>query len=895
MSVDHSLDAGPADTAALPHRFGPVRGDVPLVRRQQLLRELTEASLLRQLTIVRGPAGSGKTVLLTQWADLLRQMERPAAWLTLDASDSSLAGLVPGIADALAHAGYAELAEEVRAAIPTLADGPHLLARRLAAAVNGAARKPILILDGCEAAGTPEVNLFLSSLLLHAPALRLVLSSRTRPQLPLGALRARNHLLEIGPGDLAFTPAEIHALFSNQVPELYTRRLHASTSGSAVAVAFARRSLDHTPRPGHDCGTWQDWLGDYFRDEVLGTLDPELREAMSRLVVVERFDLSLAEALAGNAALALVEKLYHHEGLLLRDLYTQEFHFPEMLRRFLDQRLALMDGKERAALHSRAASWFAERGLLQEALRHAIEAGERERALELIEQVGATTVVTREGIATARIMLDSIGIAADPRCPSAQLSLAVVSAHEGHIGDAVERLQAVRLQLGTPGGAPRSELDRQFVIAEGFVNGFLDQRATAEDEAALDRYVEEAPPSDHHGRAQANILRSWNSYCRGDLVASERAAVESAIDYAGTEGIFGALFMHVHRMLAQFWQNDLEGALAESSLGEKMVRLFFPEDQRLRVLTEMLRAGIQFEIGKPDLHANPLDLAAMIGAVEAWGEVQLWAHRYAARAAAAANRLDEARAILTNGIEVSERLQTPRLAWNMGLMRTLIEARSGGMDEAWRQADALGLPGGTFLAGIGIGLTWQERIGGLLALAELQTDSRQLDEAGHWLTVAEDELSRTSALRYATAIDIAWARLHLKQGKPALVRAKLQSACGHCQGMLPAQLFMEAGAELRPWLGELAGWSVPDPQRSAVPVAMGDPAMASADPLTARERQILHFMGEGHPNKVTAHRLGLSEATIKFHLRNIYKKLSAQNRTQALARYRALVGATGVG
>ena len=62
-----------------------------------------------------------------------------------------------------------------------------------------------------------------------------------------------------------------------------------------------------------------------------------------------------------------------------------------------------------------------------------------------------------------------------------------------------------------------------------------------------------------------------------------------------------------------------------------------------------------------------------------------------------------------------------------------------------------------------------------------------------------------------------------------------------------------------------------------------------------RERQILHFMGEGHPNKVTAHRLGLSEATIKFHLRNIYRKLSAQNRTQALARYRALVGAAPVG
>ena len=48
------------------------------------------------------------------------------------------------------------------------------------------------------------------------------------------------------------------------------------------------------------------------------------------------------------------------------------------------------------------------------------------------------------------------------------------------------------------------------------------------------------------------------------------------------------------------------------------------------------------------------------------------------------------------------------------------------------------------------------------------------------------------------------------------------------------------------------------------------------------------LLGEGHQNKVAAHRLGLSEATVKFHLRNIYRKLKAQNRTQALARYRSL-------
>jgi len=100
---------------------------------------------------------------------------------------------------------------------------------------------------------------------------------------------------------------------------------------------------------------------------------------------------------------------------------------------------------------------------------------------------------------------------------------------------------------------------------------------------------------------------------------------------------------------------------------------------------------------------------------------------------------------------------------------------------------------------------------------------------------------------------------------------------------LPIQLFLDGGECLQPHLFELGAWSLTGTQSKA---SFDTTTIEGSDPLTARERQILLFLREGHPNKVAAHRLGLSEATVKFHLRNIYRKLNAQNRTQALAHYR---------
>jgi DNA-binding NarL/FixJ family response regulator len=65
-------------------------------------------------------------------------------------------------------------------------------------------------------------------------------------------------------------------------------------------------------------------------------------------------------------------------------------------------------------------------------------------------------------------------------------------------------------------------------------------------------------------------------------------------------------------------------------------------------------------------------------------------------------------------------------------------------------------------------------------------------------------------------------------------------------------------------------------------VASGSDASATAEPLTARELDVLALLAEGLPNKAIAARLGISDQTVKFHVAAICGKLGAANRTEAV-------------
>jgi len=93
---------------------------------------------------------------------------------------------------------------------------------------------------------------------------------------------------------------------------------------------------------------------------------------------------------------------------------------------------------------------------------------------------------------------------------------------------------------------------------------------------------------------------------------------------------------------------------------------------------------------------------------------------------------------------------------------------------------------------------------------------------------------------------------------------------GYC---LPPETLLSGRLAFGPVQAISAGVAPPEPLESS---------KAGRDELrlTARERDIMRCLREGRQNKFIAYELGISESTVKVHLRNIMKKLHASNRTQ---------------
>src|SRR6516225_7886286 len=221
-------------------------GSPRLVVRENLIEALSDGLSL-PLTLVYGPAGSGKTMLVAQWQASVRE-ELPVAWLSLDAADNDPARfwtyLIEALRSVLPGFGEAALAM-LRAPGVALVDGALL---ELINELVGVAGQSALVLDDYHAIDDGQIHQGMTSLLEHLPnTLRIVITSRVEPPLGIGTLRARGQLNEIDPARLRFSRSEAESLL-NDVHGLglsadVVEGLHERTEGWAAGLYLAVLSV----------------------------------------------------------------------------------------------------------------------------------------------------------------------------------------------------------------------------------------------------------------------------------------------------------------------------------------------------------------------------------------------------------------------------------------------------------------------------------------------------------------------------------------------------------------------------------------------------------------------------------------------------------------------------
>ncbi|SIN12842.1 LuxR C-terminal-related transcriptional regulator [Micromonospora cremea] len=930
------------DPPLLASRLTPAVPPEPVVVRPRLLRRLDEGSA-GPVTLVAAPAGWGKTTLLASWVRLAGGTEAGAgpAWVSVEAGDDG-DRLWAYLAAAL-RAATGPTDGGPAAPVPDRPPRPDQL-ELLAAALAALDRPVLLVLDDLHRVADPAALTGLEFLLRHAEQrLHLVVGARAGLPLALHRLRLAGELTEIGTDELAFTDDEVADLLTAHgapLPAAALHRLRERTGGWPAALRIAALALRGQPDPERwvaQFGGDQPEIAGYLQEEVLAAIDPADRDLLRRTALAETVCADLAEALTGRAdAGRALADLAGAGGLLHREEGRPPWYRCDpLLADLLRAELARLPADELRELHARAADWYAGDGRPVDGLRHALAAGRWDRAGDLF--VAHWPELTRydsdpvPGPAPASPPPEVVR--ADPEvalaCAAERAYAGDLPAATGHLraaagyadglpvprrdrflrlataleltlarlaGDPAEvRAAAARLlrtrpagagPTGVPGAAPRgvpgaapspaatgapnhalaagtgsAAEDADVRAFTGTALGLVELAAGALPDA---RFVRARAAAREAGRPRTELVGASRSALllavRGDLSAAEQAA-RDALGTAPSRG----------------WSCRLDRGYAHLALAVVALHRDQPEEAAANLALAAPATGAVGSSGAESGNGWPTEPPAepVAAAVAALCRAHL--HRDAGDPAAGQRLLVRARespagrsaaAELANLLRAAE----AELRAERGDLETARELLAGVTDD---RADAA----------LAVTLARVELRSGDIGAAGRALPDWQAPPAATWPLPVRLDAGLLDAMLAERGGDVRRAGRILEQvldlAGPQGCRRVFTRAEPPVRDLLAAHL--DAGTAHFELVSDLVRGAE---QTTIRPPA--EPGGTLDEPLTERELTILRYLQSILSNVEIASELSLSVNTVKTHVRNIYRKLDATRRREAVRRAREL-------
>jgi LuxR family maltose regulon positive regulatory protein len=880
----------------------------------------------RKLTLICAPAGFGKTTLASEWIANLRldavgahghapvpndRAPPQAAWLSLDEDDNDptrfLTYVIAAVQTMEANIGKDAL-NALQGALNALqSPQPPPAEVVLTSLINEMVTLPermLLVLDDYHLIEAQLVHDALTFLLRRLPPqMHLVIATREDPPLHLARLRVRGQLTELRATDLRFSSSEA-AEFLGQVMGLdlsakdiaaLERRTEGWIAGLQLAALSMQGRKDVT-------GFIQSFTGshhfvlDYLVEEVVEQQSESVQDFLLQTAVLDRLTGSLCDALTGQGNGRATLEMLEHANLFIVPLDEERrwYRYHHLFADLLRQRLQRERRDLVSELHQRASAWYKENGLIPEAVNHALAAADLQQAAELIEQT-AWAMLIRGEMTTLLRWLHALPDA--EVCSRSGLALlrGWILAATGQLDDAESCLSSVHVPY-----------ERGAMAA---VRGYIahHRQETAEAIERCQEALELLPEEQWFPRGAAAVILGTALLRKGDPMAASQAmsvavgigqrASQTYLTVIATTGLGEAQEMQGH--LGQAVQTCREALqLASEYSGEPMpfagmtyVGLAGPLyerndlDEAMRCVTKGIELSKQAKNidtiidGYFNLALLHQALENLDGALEAIREVG-----NAAQKSGHSYWMARARAI--------------RSQW--WLKRGNIAAASRCAQESRAHARDLHArdDGADFVHEFGEIAAARVLVARALSSGATQSDetSQALRSLAKLLHAAEAATRMESMIKILALQAVAFqAQSDIEQAMSALKRAlSLAEPEGY------VRTFVDEGEPMARLLYKAATRGIASDYvrrlLTAFPVAeseQDDPSETLAsnsgliEPLSERELEVLHLIAQGLTNPEIASSLYLSLNTIKVHTRNIYGKLGAHSRTQAVARARA--------
>lgn len=888
----------PATRAVSGNRFTVPSLRPRLLERARLSRAMLDAIAETHLVLVVAGAGFGKTTALAQ-ALATPPDDWALAWIAVDRLDRSPVRLFRVLVDSIN--ATLDHAEPLDADTLTRMVGSSDAGARAAAAevadwlAEADVARFVWVWDDLHVIDDAVTWSWLDHFIELLPErVVCVMASREQPRLPLARRRAAGRVAEFQQSRLRFSPDEATAFVarlgeasSDQLVQAWVRRSQGWIAGLRLLAAGHRHGDVAHAGPAGSLVPGDEQVFEYLAEEVLAKLPPELSAFVSVCCVLDELDPPSCTQLSGRVdSLAMIDQLIQRNLFVtVLDASRPRVRMHDLFRDFLNARLRREAPQAWRELNLRAAS-VADEPL--RAIRHAIEAGEPGRALDLLG--GHAEALLRRGhadaVAQALRTLSEAGAGNDVQ---AHWVAGLLAWHRNTVDDGRPSLELAWQGFHAIGDRVRAV--RSLLLLARLVSYTGDVQAAAErleriDDSGLERELQ----------AELALERAWlfNATGRPDeSSAALRTSIELAerigslelcmrlaerirSHFVGTPA-FNELFRRFHALVIALDARPDNLAFAHATVLAAWAALWEGDVERASDLVESIWVDVErwraFRALTVDLYVVRAMLLSVSGraaeAIELLQEVI---------------RSGQAMTMGSRNAWVGTYLYLmARIHWSNGNEAGLRQAYAR-LLTAFREVEWPFMTGARGWAEAMVAYQdgdWPRVVGRLREVVDAQRRYPLLAIGGDVRLATVDALARSGDTGGAQALAAELLDDVLEAGRfgallferPELVVGMADRIDRSHPRRLAWLALVERYCELRPAVCPVG------PTRSAAP------GFTTIDELTAREREVIALIVKGASNKRIALTLDISLHTVKRHVANIIGKLGVHTRGEVIARY----------
>lgn len=871
----------------------PTRGAIARERLTALAGEVES----HRLTLVKAPAGFGKTTLALAWEKELARNGLHVGWFSADAEDDGEERFLHYLYGAVLRAsGDTPKLQQVHVHGDLSAED---LRNMLLNHISDLDDEFVLIVDNFHHIKQAPVHAHIAFVLEHAPSnLHLVLLTQEDVPFSLVRLRIQGQFLELNGSLLRFTLDEAQALLGEAgYREQEIGQLHAATHGWPAALRLAMLSpatVGGFGVPGA-APLNADQLLRKMIIEWLDNLPPELTEFLQKTTIVDRLCSSLCAELTGSSqAQAILESLEQQQLLITRlDDEGSWFGYHQLLRNALTQRRELHEPGLAPALHQAASQWFARHELWEEAVKHALAGGDIRQAVEWIESC-AMPLVRRGELPTLLAWKGQLGAAFLESPLKLKLAIAwayalAVNSEEHHsFLDAIE----AEISRERPDSATAMLWECKAIRA-----GLL---GLADDTEGAYRLAAECAghPVDDPWMMNTihNILRFCNlKACRWEAFHATPNAPYSPDEFA--RNVLSQVYHLLLLGMGKLMQLQFHSARQDLTRAFELSISCVGSDAYFTALTAPSLAQLHYEQLELEsaerLLESRLELISTVCTIDS----VISAFVVAARIACRRNQFERSHDLLSRAEKFASKRNWPRLEAAILLERVRLHLLEGR-----KQAEALNCLSrlcqlqSAYPASPDSALADLERYAAL-AQGYYALANKRFDAAAARFSALHQESAAKGNNYMAVWAGAALALAHFQSQD---VAAALRVLSTVIELAAPAGLMatlLDQGPEMAELLARFRDSALGEDKHyahahflDALILASHDQGTLDTDTtaLSTRELGILELVGQLKSNKEISRDLGISLDTVKTHMKNIFAKLSVTKRIEAARRAESL-------